>query len=335
MRYIFTLIITAAVFMQISCKDRDGQKEETVKETETTARQISIVESEQEEIETEEVIEKKAEKSEESVEAEEQKTESREITTDITADKTEDSQTEGIKKEVPDSMPEDEKGIVAYVDGTVRKKTLEEEIFKTNVREKAAVKSRESYKTMVRSKAELELAGMDILRLAPKTTVDLVALYEETQDGKQSTDIKLEEGDLWAQVNSSDESSEFMMDTDIAAAAITGTNFRMSKTGEFTEMKVYHGEVKISNAKDKMDSLEPSSVTDFKKPGQTLGPRQVSGPKQVSLEEWVYIVKNMQKISFDKNGKVISAGEFKASDSDEKTDWVEWNKKRDRIRGLK
>lgn len=335
MRYLIAAIITAAFFMQVSCKS-----DEEVKNNDTISGSIRE-EAVQEKIDHP-VVEKQEimvveEAKEEVKEVVKEEVKEIEIAQSTAKSEPEKKETVPAKKvETPkNAVSSDDKGIVSYVEGTVRKKTLEEEDFKTNVAQKAAVKSRESYKTMVRSRAELELSDMDILRLAPRTTVDLVALYEETRDGKQKTDIKLEEGDLWAQVNSSGENSEFMMDTDIAAAAITGTNFRMSKDGELTEMKVYHGEVKISNAKDKMNDLKPVSVTEFKKPGQTLGPRQVSGPKQVSLEEWVYIVKNMQKISFDKNGKVVSAGEFKASDADEANDWVKWNKSRDRQRGLK
>ena len=288
MRYLITAIITAAFFMQVSCKSDDEVK--TADAVSGSVREKAV----EEKIEPPAVEKQEVKVVEEEVKAEvKEEVKETEIAQNTVKSEPEKKETEPEKMvETPKSTSStNDKGIVSYVDGTVRKKTLEEEDFKTNVIEKAAVKSRESYKTMVRSRAELELSDMDILRLAPRTTVDLVALYEETKDGKQNTDINLAEGDLWAQVNSSGESSEFMMNTDIAAAAITGTNFRMSKDGELTEMKVYHGEVKISNARERMNDLKPVSVTDFKKPGQTLGPRQVSGPKQVSLEEWVYIVK--------------------------------------------
>ena len=324
MRYIFVALILTALTCQVSCKNEDTPAEvavtkETVK-TDISKEAAVPVSKEDEEPRPEPVsVEVKAEK---------------EPAKDIAQVKEETKQAETVKVQA-EQKSLDEKGVVSYVEGNVRKKSIEEQDFKTNVAEKSAIKSRESYKKMIKSRAELELSELDVIRLAPKTTVDLVALYEEAKDGKKKTDIKLEEGDLWAQVNSSDDNNEFMMDTDIAAAAITGTNFRMSKDGELTEMKVYHGEVKISNARERMDKLKAVSVSEFRQPSQTLGPKQIEGPKQVSLEEWVYIVKNMQKISFDKSGKVVSAGEFKADDSDEKTDWGEWNKKRDRNKGLK
>ncbi len=330
MRYVLFAVILTALTCQVSCKSDDGPGAGSIKEEVKPAEVVKTAEpvAEKEAV----IAEPPAVKTETKAAVTEKK-----VTAEPVAQVQEKTETkkEAVKKAEPAPKSSDEKGVVSYVEGNVRKKSIEEADFKTNVAEKTTVKSRESYKTMIKSRAELELSELDIIRLAPKTTVDLVALYEETKDGKKKTDIKLGEGDLWAQVNSSDDKSEFLMDTDIAAAAITGTNFRMSKDGELTEMKVYHGEVKISNAKDKMDKMNAVSVTEFKAPGQVMGPKQISGPKQVSLEEWVYIVKNMQKISFDRTGKVVSAGEFKADDKDERTDWVEWNKKRDRQKGLK
>lgn len=329
MRYIFIALILTALTCQVSCKSEDKPAEAVVKNEIVQAEipaEAAVPVSEQDEEPRPEPVAAEVKAAETEVEKEPVK--------EIVQAKVEVKKAETVKVQA-EKKPLDEKGVVSYVEGNVRKKSIEEQDFKTNVAEKSAVKSRESYKTMIKSRAELELSELDIIRLAPKTTVDLVALYEEAKDGKKKTDIKLEEGDLWAQVNSSDDNNEFMMDTDIAAAAITGTNFRMSKDGELTEMKVYHGEVKISNARERMDELKAVSVSEFRQPSQTLGPKQIEGPKQVSLEEWVYIVKNMQKISFDKSGKVVSAGEFKADDSDEKTSWVEWNKKRDRNKGLK
>lgn len=228
------------------------------------------------------------------------------------------------------------KGKVSLVDGKVQKKLMDEEDWEKDVEENSSVFSRESYRTMKKSRAELELKESDVIRLAPKTTIDIVALYEEILEGSETTQVKLEEGDVWAQVNSADEDSEFSLDTDISAAAITGTNFRMtrSKSGK-TQMKVYHGEVKIANSKEALRTKSPKSVYQFKEKREVTGPREVMGPKEVTLKEWIYVVKNMQQITFDEKGNVVSAGEFKSNDESEKTDWVEWNKRLDRKRGLK
>ena len=330
MRYTGIILLSMALLIQLSCKNVDTVDNDQVRVEEKKVIETNLASNDEpakelvaEVVTTEDKVEvvkeSKVEKEKSIVAVSE---EIAEAVIPVTEDK-------------PKASYTNEKGIVSYVEGRVKKKAVEENDWKIDVAEKAKVKSRESYRTMKKSRAELELSGMDILRLAPKTTIDLVALYEEAKDGKRKTDIKLEEGDLWAQVNSADDESEFMMDTDIAAAAITGTNFRMSKTGDVTEMKVYHGEVKISNSKKNMNSLTPKSVKEFKAPKESFGPKEVSGPKEVTLKEWVYVVKNMQQIKFDRTGKVISAGDFSAKDKAEATDWVKWNKIRDRKRGLK
>ena len=69
----------------------------------------------------------------------------------------------------------------------------------------------------------------------------------------------------------------------------------------------------------------PRNIT----PHEIPGPHEVPGPREVSLEEWALIVKSMQKVKVDKNGRVIHSGDFSRNDEDEKTDWVLWNLTRD------
>ncbi len=238
-----------------------------------------------------------------------------------------------------DNIIDEKKGIVTHLDGKVKKKLLDDESWDNNeeVVINGVVQSRESYKTMKKSRAELELAGVDIIRLAPKTTIDILALYEESFQGTNKTNVKLAEGELWAQINSADEDNEFEMDTDISAAAITGTNFRMTKDGDLTQMKVYHGEVKISNNKLGLNYGKPKPVHEYNldQPKEISGPKEIAGPQEITLKEWIYVVKNMQQITFDSKGNVVSAGDFSSQDKTETTDWVQWNKIRDRQRGLK
>ncbi len=240
---------------------------------------------------------------------------------------------------------ESAKGIVSYLEGSAQKKDLDESVWQEGVEENSTIKERESYRTMKKSRAELELSDLDIIRLAPKTSIDIVSLYQESANKAQKNNINLNEGEIWAQINSSDEENDFEIDTDISGAVITGTNLRMIKNKDYTQMKVYHGEVKISNSKKKMRSLKPKNVREFNKPKKTFGPKKISGPKKITLKEWVYVVKNMQQITFDRKGNIISAGDFRYGDKSERTgyrtpngsdyNWVEWNRKMDRKKGLR
>ena len=57
------------------------------------------------------------------------------------------------------------------------------------------------------------------------------------------------------------------------------------------------------------------------------GPDEIAGPDEVSLEQWVQIVREMQKIRIDKKGKPQAVEPFKKDRSDS---WERWNEERDR-----
>jgi hypothetical protein len=225
------------------------------------------------------------------------------------------------------SHGEEKKGIVSYVDGDVKKQPPSSEFWQ-KAPVKSAVNSGEKVRTYLKSRAELELMQLDIIRLAPKTIIALDKLYEETKEKKLKTSIKVEKGEVWAAVHEVNAQTDFDIAAPVAAAAITGTVLRMKvEDDSSTQLKVYKGEVKITNAPERTD-LTPQLI----KPYQIQGPHQIQGPRQVSLEEWVYIVKSMQQITIDTKGQVVSVSEFKSKDADENTPWVEWNKKREGMR---
>jgi len=198
----------------------------------------------------------------------------------------------------------------------------------------AAVKGSEvisgdKVRTLRDSRAELALKELNIIRMAPLTTIDIVKLYEETKEGRDETAINVEKGDIWALINKVEEEAVFNISTPVAGAAITGTKFRLSvEEDSTTVLKVYKGEVQVTNAPYNR-VLVPQPL-----PGQGRrqieGPQQISAPRQVSFEEWYYIVKNMQEIRIGKDGRLLSSGIFSSDDPDEQTDWVQWNLKRDR-----
>ncbi|KAA0227577.1 hypothetical protein EDS67_15300 [candidate division KSB1 bacterium] len=230
-------------------------------------------------------------------------------------------------------LDEAQKGLFTLVEGDVKKKQLQD-LDWIRAQLKTNVYTGDKVRTLLKSRAEMQLAEIDLIRLAPKTTIDIVKLYEETKEKKLETKIKLEQGDIWGKVKSVDANSTFDVSSDFAGAAITGTVFRLNhdSTKQETQLKVYTGEVKISNAPEKMDTLTPQTIGGSQR-RQIEGPRQVPGPTQISLDQWVYLVRNMQQITIGANGKVKSTGSFKANDRDEQTDWVKWNLARDRQSG--
>lgn len=222
---------------------------------------------------------------------------------------------------------EAKKGKVTYTDGRVKKKQTDAADWQ-DAQKDSPVISGDRVRTYTRSRAELELLELDIIRMAPETTIDIVKLYDETKGKVKETKINIEDGDIWAKIGKKDEKMNFDITTPVAAAAITGTVFRMGVgTDSTTELKVYHGEVQITNAPENT-SLQPQYVPGTK-PTEISGPHEVPGPREVSMDEWLFIVKNMQSISIGSDGKVKSVGTFSTTDTDEQTDWVKWNLERD------
>jgi len=188
--------------------------------------------------------------------------------------------------------------------------------------------SGDKVRTLSQSQAELTLQELDVVRMGPLTTVDIVKLYEETKEGQDETAIKVERGDIWALVAKKKEQTKFQVSTPVTGAAITGTKFRISVAPDSTTvLKVYSGEVKVTNSPDntKLTAEDLPSI----KPHLVAKPKQIKGPIQVSFKEWYYIIHGMQEIHVDASGKVVQSGAFSDNDDDENSEWVMWNKSKD------
>ncbi|MBN2104408.1 FecR domain-containing protein [bacterium] len=221
------------------------------------------------------------------------------------------------------------KGVVTYVDGQVKRKSGDLEDWK-NALVNTEVLSGDKVRTYIDSRAEVDLSELDIIRLAPRTVIDIVRLYEETKEKKIKTNISVEQGELWANVNPVKANTEFDISAPVAAAAITGTILRMNVNEDSTtQLKVYEGEVQLRRQPQQL--LKPMQTGSLK-PTQIQGPTQVQGPKEVSVEEWVKIVKAMQQITVSKNGEIINFGGFSVQDKEEQSPWIKWNHELDNRR---
>lgn len=231
-------------------------------------------------------------------------------------------------EEVAAESGKQHRGEVSEVDGRARKlPELSEDWIKAE--KGSAVLSGDKVRTLRESRAELTLKELNIIRMAPLTTIDIVKLYEETKEGLDETQIDVEQGDIWALVTEVEEDVTFNVSTPVAGAAITGTKFRISVNEDSsTVLKVYKGEVRVTNAPGKED-LVPESLPQ-KAPERIQGPQQIPGPRQVTFEEWYYIVKNMQEIRISGKGELLASGSFSMNDPDEQSEWVQWNLERDK-----
>ncbi|MCB1045641.1 MAG: FecR domain-containing protein [Calditrichaeota bacterium] len=174
------------------------------------------------------------------------------------------------------------------------------------------------------SRAELTIQQQSRIRLAPETQLEVQRLIGEGEDDLAEARLHLDEGEIWAEVNGLDEGEDlFEISSDLAGAAITGTAFSLSSrqggAEPETRLRVWHGEVRISNAPWKMDQLEATEVGKAgprKAPSSVKGPQSVAGPKSVSLDEWLLIVKDMQEVVIGAGGQVVSQGSFNDTETD-------------------
>lgn len=215
-------------------------------------------------------------------------------------------------------------GIVTYVKGIAQKKGTAGEEWE-RARENTNLVSGDKVKTLEKTRAEIRLEAGKVIRLDENTTVDLVKLVEESQ-GKVETDIKMEQGNLWAKVGKLGEKTEFKVESPIAGASIRGTTFRVGVTLDgSTQLNVYEGAVEVYNPMQRAQG----PVTRIEAPREVAKPGYVEGPKEVTLDEWSYIVRNMQRFTITPAG-VKKIESFKKNDVDEQSDWVRWNMMRDR-----
>lgn len=231
----------------------------------------------------------------------------------------------GMLASTPATQQGSTKGRVSYVDGMAKRRGLQSEDWETAYQNTAVIDG-DKVRTFRQSRAELELTQLDLIRMAPQTTIDILQLYEEKKTQKRTVAIAVQEGDIWASVEGDVGEVDFKIKTPKAAAAITGTTVRVGVGSDSTtELRVYKGQVSVTNAPERTD-LKPQFIAP---PQQVPGPYEIPGPREVSLEEWFYIVKSMQKIKIDKQGRVVQAGSFSSSDPEEQSEWVRWNLRRD------
>jgi hypothetical protein len=226
----------------------------------------------------------------------------------------------------PSAETDNKKGIVAFTEGDVKRQPPQVENWE-NAPIHTPVLSGDKVRTYMDSRAELDLAKLDIVRLAPKTIIDIVKLYEETKEKKVQTQIQIQQGEIWANVHQIEMNTQFDVGAPLTSAAITGTVFRMKVDSDSTtQLKVYHGEVRLYKPE------QVQAPTQIGAPHQIEGPHQIEAPHAVGVNEWFAIVKSMQQITIDKTGKVVSTGAFTPQDDDEKTKWIQWNQARDKAR---
>jgi len=179
--------------------------------------------------------------------------------------------------------------------------------------------------TRADSRLEMVLPDKSIVRFAEKTKFKLVQA-DIGDGGSRAVGLAMSVGKIWTNARRSLPGGEdkFEISCQNAVAGVRGTIYRMNVEGDQSALvKVYDGEVRVAAAPGR----RRQAVSTVGPPKPVSGPAVIEGPKPVSMAEWVYIVKSMQKIHITSDGQAREPEEF--TESEDIDDWVKWNKSRD------
>lgn len=181
--------------------------------------------------------------------------------------------------------------------------------------------------TKKQSRCELTFKDGSVVR------VDEQSIYTvekaELDKSKKNVESELAIGKLWANIKKVVTGRDsWKLKSPAAVVAVRGTIYRMNAGADSSaQVLVYDGNVAVSPAVPASGERGMGAVPG--KPQQVQGPVQIQGPTQVSLAEWFEIVKAQQQIVVRPDGSYAKS-EFNLAD-DEKLEWVQWNKERDKL----
>jgi hypothetical protein len=186
------------------------------------------------------------------------------------------------------------------------------------------IKSGCEISTGEKSRLELALPDNSIIRFAENTRFKLLQADVDNTGGR-NVKISVTLGKVWSNVRKAlGSKGGFEVSCENAVAGVRGTIYRMDVEADKSALvKVYDGEVSVAGVK----SSQQLSPTVSGAPQPVSGPKVIAGPKPVSMEEWVYIVKSMQQININSDGKAEEPKDF--TEDEDRNAWVDWNKARD------
>lgn len=182
--------------------------------------------------------------------------------------------------------------------------------------------------TRKKSRCELTFNDGSIVRIDEQSiyTVEKAILEKKTKQ----VESRLSIGKLWANIKKIVSGNDsWKLKSPAAVVAVRGTIYRMNAGADSSsQVLVYDGNVAVSPALQSMGQGGGMGAVPGA-PQQVQGPVQIKGPTQVSLREWFEIVKAQQQIVVRPDGSYAKS-EFNLKD-DEKLEWVQWNKERDKL----
>jgi len=190
------------------------------------------------------------------------------------------------------------------------------------------VKNGDKLETRKKSRCELTYNDGSIVRIDEQSiyTVEKVQIENETRQVESTLSI----GKIWANIKKLLKGNDsWQLKSPAAVVAVRGTVYRVNAGADSSsQILVYDGKVAVGRATQSMGQGGGMGVVPGQ-PQQVQGPVQIQGPQQVPLQKWFDIIKAQQQIVIRPDGSYAKS-DFNLQD-DEKLEWVQWNKERDKM----
>jgi hypothetical protein len=181
------------------------------------------------------------------------------------------------------------------------------------------------------SRCEITLRNGDVVRIDENSIYTLEDVKAEEEAIQASSMLSI--GKLWATIRKIFSEDDYVtVKSPTAVIAVRGTIYRLDvEQDSSTTLKVYDGEVEVTPRSESTGSMQPPPQRQgpIGPPQDVAGPTDVQGPRDVSEAQWIEIVKAQQQIVIRPDGK-MEKSDFDLLE-DGKSDWVQWNKKRDEL----
>ncbi len=180
----------------------------------------------------------------------------------------------------------------------------------------------DNIRTKKESNAEIHLGDTQYLRIAPMTIISVDSvLYKDRVP--VSFRVIINSGDVWGDLKKKGNSTRLDIQSGPINTNIENGIFRISVGADgTTELKIYEGTASIEHSADSAsaDTLTKPKALEHSKPDSAVAE---------NITAWKASLGPMEKLIVTAKGKIVYTGKFSPDDIDEKSEWVDWNKKRD------
>ncbi len=228
---------------------------------------------------------------------------------------TADSGAPAVEKTVPVTQ-----GVVTYVEGEAviipKNGQAKRKLFSNTI-----VYPGDVIQTLAQGKVEIIINRETVVRLRERTKLTLDS-FRDLGSGAGKTRVGFSIGSLWAKMKKfKDKAERFELDLPTAVAGVHGTVYEATVNKDTSaEVKVFDGEVAVCGKAGAGQSPPQGAPT------EVGGPDEVAGPREVSMDQWVQIVREMQRIVIAANGRPGNVEPFQKAPDDS---WERWNERRD------